>query len=426
MALVTKTFAFATDSETLADLALLTTITFAFEGADGNPSGSVKFTSGTKSLASAVEKGRGVGTTWETFGVPAGATVNTVRVVSYERKIVAVAKLSSHSHILRFVNGSGATIGGDLASEALPTATGAWLAGTGIAAAQTVAQASNATALFEIQYTLSTLGGGGAANIDTRVDQVLVEIDYTAAGVTHQGAATPTGVGSVAAPGAVTYAGAAALAGTGSTASTATLQLGGAAALAGAGSITTTALLTLGAAASITGTAAVAADLTKAVIEGAAALVASGTIGAAGGITHPAAAVITSTGTIGAAAGITFSVTSAITATASLVAAAGTTLAGAIVLTASGAISAVGTHIQSAVASLAGSGLFDPSGTLRAAGAAVLAGTATILAAVEAAALTVREGPPVGITADTSYIPGFSNQGRMAFERSGDPFEWGP
>lgn len=182
MATVQRTLSFGTDAEGLADQAV-SAVAFAYEGADGNPAGSVKFTYGVKG-ATASEQARTSGTTWASlFGIPSDATVNTVRVVSYQRKVAGVAKLSSHSIILRIVDGAGATIGGDLASETLPTATSGWLAGGGIAVAQTVGQVASSTARLGMQYTVTTLGGGGTAATDARFDNVVYEIDYTEAAV---------------------------------------------------------------------------------------------------------------------------------------------------------------------------------------------------------------------------------------------------
>lgn len=199
MATVSKTFAFAADAETLTDQAV-SGVAFAFESTDGNPAGCVTFTFGTKNTT-AIERARGSGTTWETFGVPAGATVNTARVVSYSRKVAANAKLNSHSHAIRIVGIP------DLASEALPTATGGWLVGGGIAAAQTVAGTSTDSALLEIEYTVSTSAGGGGASTDARFDQIAIEIDYTESAPSYTGSggvafsAALAGSGSATSPG---------------------------------------------------------------------------------------------------------------------------------------------------------------------------------------------------------------------------------
>lgn len=74
---VTKTFAFVSDSEGLADGGL-SAIAFAYEGSDGSPnSGCVKFTIG--SGVTGKETGtQAVGDTWEDWGVPNGATINEV------------------------------------------------------------------------------------------------------------------------------------------------------------------------------------------------------------------------------------------------------------------------------------------------------------------------------------------------------------
>lgn len=166
MATVQRTFAFAADAEGMVDQAV-SGVAFAFEGADGNPAGSVKFTFGSKG-STATERGATSGLTWQDYGVPAGATVNSVRVVSYSRKVAVNSKLSAHSHLIR--------VGGyQCASESLPTATGGWLVGGGIAAAGAPLSGAD----LEIEYTVTTLGGGGSASVDARFDQIVVEVDYS-------------------------------------------------------------------------------------------------------------------------------------------------------------------------------------------------------------------------------------------------------
>lgn len=177
MPTVQKTFAFAADAEGLTDQAV-SGVAFAFLSSDGNPAGCVRFTQGTKSVTH-TERAKTAALAWTDYGVPSGATVNTVRVVSYSRKVAAVTKLSSHSHVIR--------VGGaSLATETLPTATGAWLSGGGIAAASAPADPQ-----LEIEYTVTTSGGGGGASVDARFDQIVVEVDYT------EGAAPISGSGGV-------------------------------------------------------------------------------------------------------------------------------------------------------------------------------------------------------------------------------------
>ena len=173
MATVQRTFSFATNAEGLTDQAV-SAIAFAWDGADGNPAGCVKFTQGTKNVTQS-ERATTSGLTWASYGVPAGATVNTARVVSFWRKVAANTKLTSHTLAIR-------AAGLGLAADTLPTVVGGWLAGGGIAAAQSAAGATaSATAELELQYDITTSGGGGSAAVDARIDQVVLEIDYTAA-----------------------------------------------------------------------------------------------------------------------------------------------------------------------------------------------------------------------------------------------------
>lgn len=168
MAVVQRTFAFATNSEGVAIKTDHANIVFAYEGTDGNPAGSLKFTCTSKNQTGIVETIGTTGLTWQDYGVPANSTINSVRVVSWNRRLVANGKLSSHSAVIH--------VGGyQCVSETLPTATGAWLAGAGIAAAG----APTSGADLELSYTLTMLGGGGTASLDQRFDQIVVEVDYT-------------------------------------------------------------------------------------------------------------------------------------------------------------------------------------------------------------------------------------------------------
>lgn len=186
MPLVQKTFAFASDAEGLVDQSGGgQNAIFAWEGTDGNPAGSIKWTQATKQVTVSGPARQGTGITWQTWGVPANATVNTVRVVSYSRKVAANTKLTSHDHRIRIVDPTTFTFvhgANNLASETLPTAVGGWLAGGGIATAQTVGStwkpASSGVAL-EHHYGVVTSGGGGGAAVDARFDQIVIEIDYT-------------------------------------------------------------------------------------------------------------------------------------------------------------------------------------------------------------------------------------------------------
>lgn len=194
MAVVQKTFAFGANLEGLADQVTGgTTATLSHNTADGSPTiGSLQWYQGTKNTTSA-DKARGAidGTvTWETWGVPANATVNSVRVVSVQRRMTTVSKMSSHDHKIRVVGSDGLTVHGatDLLSESLPITTGAWTTCGGIAAAQTVSStrnASNTAVAIEWDYNTVTSGGGGAANETQLFDTLVIEINYTEAAGTN-------------------------------------------------------------------------------------------------------------------------------------------------------------------------------------------------------------------------------------------------
>lgn len=196
MATVQKTFAFASDAEGLTGNGAGSQPIFAFEGTDGDPAGSFKWTQGSKNQnQSAQATGPTDGSvTWESWGVPAAATVNNVRVVSYRTRLAANTKLTSHDWRIQIVNSGGSVHGATaLANQTGGTSTGFWGAGSGIAAAQNVdagSQASSSTVALQHDYHVVTSGGGGSANVDQRFDTITIEIDYTAGSEQHSGSGT--------------------------------------------------------------------------------------------------------------------------------------------------------------------------------------------------------------------------------------------
>lgn len=216
-------------------------------------------------------------------------------------------------------------------------------------------------------------------------------------------AGSSAGVGTAAASLAtgITLAGAAAGAATATAALTTQITLAG----ASAGSSSA-----VGAMSSLVGTSAgtsgASASLTTAIALTGASAAGSG----ASGVLTTAIPLVGSAAGLGAAAGgLTTSIRLAGTA-------AGGSTASGIMATAETTLAGSAAGASSAAASLTTAILLVGSS----------AGAASATAAFEEAALVARDGPPVGLSAGMSYAPGFSNQGRSAFERSGDPFEWGP
>lgn len=190
MATVDFTFTFASNAQGLVDAGNSSSLAFAAESGDGNPSGCVKFTLGTKSTTQ-TEYGRDAASSrkWEDYGVPANSHVTQVEVLSYNEKTATVTKLSSHGWQFRFKN-NGATESVHGATDLVAvsghgiTADGSWQTGAGIAAAQNVGDSyhlSSTYVRFEIQYDCTTGGSGSSASVDQRFDQIAIRITYTPA-----------------------------------------------------------------------------------------------------------------------------------------------------------------------------------------------------------------------------------------------------
>jgi mucin-22 len=242
---VQKTFAFASDLDGLVNNGAGQQPVGSWLSSDGSPAnGCLNWHQGTKNTTQSAQViGATDGSvTWETWGVPAGATVNTVRVVSFQKRLTSATKLSSHSHQIKVVGSDGSTsVHGatDLASESLGTTTGAWAAGTGIAAAQSVIagkQASNTPVALYQNYTITTSSGGGSASVDQNFDTILIEIDYTAT-------ETHSGTGSLATAASLSSAGKKTGQGSGDWTGSASLTAAGVKAGVGSGSLSTSAAL---------------------------------------------------------------------------------------------------------------------------------------------------------------------------------------
>lgn len=181
MATVDKTWAFLADTEGLADVGD-SAITFQADTA-GNPAQSVHFVGAATGIQ---ERGRRAttGQTWETWGVPAGATVTDVQVISWNSRKWAVMASQTPTISIRVVDSGGASVhsAGDLVSLGLGTgADVAWISqGAGTSRAVDAGkQASDTDVRLEIELDVT------AANTawDIAVDTILLRITYTVSGV---------------------------------------------------------------------------------------------------------------------------------------------------------------------------------------------------------------------------------------------------
>ena len=183
MPTVTKTWVFAADAEGLADAGVSANIAFAYEGADGDPaSGCVKFTSA--SVPASIERARraATGQTWETWGVPAGATVTNVQITAWRSKVVAESGGGINIARMRIVDSAAASVhsAGDLISSPVG-APATWITNpAGSArAVNALSQASTTDVRLEIEYETYTTGTN-----DVRFDTITLAITYVGGGST--------------------------------------------------------------------------------------------------------------------------------------------------------------------------------------------------------------------------------------------------
>lgn len=174
VATVTKTWTFTSDAEGLADVGD-SAITFAKDA--GDPS--VHFTgaaSGTQ------ERGRraSTGETWETWGVPAGATVTSVQVLSWQSRRWAAPASQTPTISMRVLDSAAASVhaAGDLVSTNLGTGTDTGWVNQGAGTSRNVdsgKQASNTDVRLEIELDVSL----ASSTWDVGVDTIALQITYS-------------------------------------------------------------------------------------------------------------------------------------------------------------------------------------------------------------------------------------------------------
>ena len=182
MATATKTWAFASDAEGLTDGGGDASIAFAANTGDGNPAGCVAFTCVTKGHTGTETAARAAtGDTFASlFGLAAGDAITSIRLVSASDKVAANSKLTSHSATISLIDDAGSTICTLLNGRNPGTATTAWVA-IGAQTGQSVSKVGSDGCRLRISYTVQTGTGGGSASTDYRIDQIQVEVTYTAA-----------------------------------------------------------------------------------------------------------------------------------------------------------------------------------------------------------------------------------------------------
>lgn len=193
------TLIFLVDSETLVDAGDTGLITFGYSAGDGQDDGGAAvgcITISNSSCPEGVTKERmhsnPVVKTWESFGVPSGATVKTAQLVSYYDKVPTGSVppggvTESYGLNMRFVDaGYSPAIAGDLLNTTVVTTppggpgSNVWYKYAGIYPRRSVFasdSASNTPISFEIERVVTAIGGAGTSWSE-RLDTILLEICY--------------------------------------------------------------------------------------------------------------------------------------------------------------------------------------------------------------------------------------------------------
>lgn len=191
MATVDKVWNFPSDTMGLADVGD-SAITVTWDSGAGAVSGngSLEFVGAATGVTERARRAS-TGETWETWGVPAGATVNSIQIQqAYKRRWDGSAPTAALA--MRVVDSAGSTVhsAGDILTVAAATgADGSWVAqGVGTSrAVDSGKQASTTDVRLEVQITSSVPN----STLDFGVDAITLRIDYTAGGTPATVTAVP-------------------------------------------------------------------------------------------------------------------------------------------------------------------------------------------------------------------------------------------
>lgn len=169
---------FPSDAQGFSDAGLTGNIAFAWNGSDGSPAnGCVGFTSTTVSMSGTIEQAKTSNLkTWEDYGVPPGAVVQTVQLYySYKTVLSNVNNFKLKQRITSV--GTSVTSPVDIDYiDASPAPS--WLAlNTTLTSVSMAYQASSTPVQFVLECWMST--GSGAASCDVRIDSITYIITYT-------------------------------------------------------------------------------------------------------------------------------------------------------------------------------------------------------------------------------------------------------
>lgn len=176
MSAINRVFAFAADAEALSDAGASATLAFGYEASDGSPaSGCVKWT-GTLSAPETEHGTQAVGDTWETWGVPAGAIVDTLTITLHTHTAAAdsTADIQLSARVL---SGGLAVCSSDPFDATIPDTFG-WEPRYGTTREVLSSyQTSDTPVALQLSATIEM--GDPSSAIDFRVDHVNVMMEYT-------------------------------------------------------------------------------------------------------------------------------------------------------------------------------------------------------------------------------------------------------
>lgn len=187
MATVVKSWTFDSDNEGLADAGQSGEVTFAWDGTEGTPAaGSLKCAMGVPYEEQETARKSSTADTWETWGVPAGATVTGVQCSLYTKRLQTGSQYWTIA--LRLIAASGAIIATVAQTPAATPTTWTQVNGT----AQAVG-ATYQTSATPVRLMLD-FNWGTASNDACWLDAIDLTITYTPGGGGGGGAQIPAAV----------------------------------------------------------------------------------------------------------------------------------------------------------------------------------------------------------------------------------------
>lgn len=183
MPTVNKTWGFHTDTEGLVDAGQTSAITFGWDADQAEEpdqeSGCVKWTGVGNSQT---EKARrsSTGETWETWGVPSGKIVTSIRVSEWWKKVVNDDELVSAARVrIRVVDSSGNSVTGGNLINASPLGSTSWEQQSAGSSQSVLSgkQASTTDVRFELEMFGAVTNDDGTP-FDIRLDAITLEITY--------------------------------------------------------------------------------------------------------------------------------------------------------------------------------------------------------------------------------------------------------